>query len=84
VSSYYLESKIHELDLNNFDRIKTYIAELKTLNEKLNNCGKDYKNTDTALIILIEHELPSCFDMFIQNRNRAIEMSKGTTKPTFD
>ena len=56
---------------------------MKTLNEKLNNCGKDYKKNDTALIIFVEHKLSSCLDMFIQTRNRAIEMSKGTTQPTF-
>jgi hypothetical protein len=84
IVAYYLEKKIHELDPNNFDRIKLYIVELKTLNEKLNNCGKDYKKIDTALIILVEHKLPSCFDMFIQTRNRGIKMSKGTIKPNFD
>ena len=57
---------------------------MKTLNEKLNNCGKDYKKTDTALIILVEQKLPSCFDMFIQTRNRALELSQSTMKPTFD
>jgi hypothetical protein len=79
VFAYYLEKKIHELAPNNFDRIELYIDELKTLNEKLNNCGKDYKKTDIALIIIVEHKLSSCFDMFIQTSNRAIEMSKGTT-----
>ena len=57
---------------------------MKTLNEKLNNCGKDYKKTRTALIILVEQKLASCFDMFIQTRNRALELSQSTTKPTFD
>ena len=84
VYAYYLEKKIHELDTNNFDRIELYIAELKTLNEKLNNCAKDYKNTNSTLIILVEQTFPSCFDRFIQTRNRSIEMSKGTTKPSFD
>lgn len=84
LSTYYLEKKIHEIDPNNFDRIELYIAALKTLNKKLNNCGKDYKKIYIALIILVEHKLPSCFDMFIQTRNRSNEMSKGTTKPTFD
>ena len=37
-----------------------------------------------ALIILVEQKLPSCFDMFIQTRNRALELSQSTTKPTFD
>jgi hypothetical protein len=84
VSSYYLENKIHEIDPNNFDKIELYISELKTLNEKFNNCGKDHEKNDIALIILVEHKLSYCFDMFIQTRNRAIEISKGTTKPTFD
>ena len=57
---------------------------MKTLNEKLNSCGKDYKKTDTALIILVERKMPSCFDMFIQTRNRALELSQSTTKKTFD
>ena len=48
VSINYLEKKIHELDPNNFDRMELYIVELKTLNEKLNNCGKYYKKTNTA------------------------------------
>ena len=84
VSTYYLEKKIHELDPTNFDRVELYLVELKTLNEKLNNCGKDYKKTDTFLIILVEQKLSSCFDMFIQTRNRALELSQSTTKPTFD
>ena len=41
-------------------------------------------NTDTALIILVEHKFPSCFDMFIQTRNRALELSQNTMKHTFD
>ena len=57
---------------------------MKTLNEKLNKCAKDYKKTNTALIILVEQKLPSCFDMFIQTRNRALELSQITTKPNFD
>ena len=57
---------------------------MKTLNEKLNNCGKDYKKIDTALIILVEQKLLSCFDMFIQTRNRALELSQSTRKPSFD
>ena len=84
VFAYYLEKKIHELEPNNFDRIELYIAELKTLSEKFNSCGKYYKKMDTALVILVEHKLPSCFDMFIETRNKSIEMSKGTTKPTLD
>ena len=28
--------------------------------------------------------MPSCFDMFIQTRNRALELSQSTTKQTFD
>ena len=57
---------------------------MKTLNEKLNNCGKDYKKTNTAPIIIVEQKLPSCFDMFIQTRNRALELSQSNTKATFD
>ena len=57
---------------------------MKTLNEKLNCCGKDYKKTNIALIILIERKMPSCFDMFIQTRNRALELSQITTKQNFD
>ena len=57
---------------------------MKTLNEKLNNCGKDYKKTDISLIILVEQKLSSSFDMFIQTRNRALELFQSTTKPTFD
>ena len=41
--SYFIENKTHELDPNNFDWIELYIAEMKILNEKLNNCDKDYK-----------------------------------------
>ena len=84
VSAYYLENNIFELDPTNFDRVEFYLAEVKTLNEKLNNCGKDYKKTNIALIIVVEQNLPSCFDMFIQTRNRALELSQSTTKPTFD
>eukprot|EP00253_Pinus_taeda_P001586 PITA_01586 len=84
VSSYYLEKKIHELDPTNFDRVELYLVELKTLNEKLNNCGKYYKKTNIALITLVEQKLSSCFDMFIQTRNRALELSQSTMEPTFD
>ena len=83
VSAYYLEKNIFELNPTNFDRVEFYLAEVKTLNEKLNNCGKYYKKTDTALIIIVEQNLPSCFDMFIQTRNRALELSQSTTKPAF-
>jgi hypothetical protein len=58
VSAYYLENKIHELDPKYFERIESFLAELKTLNEKLNNCGKHYKKTDTTLVILVEQKLP--------------------------
>jgi len=74
VSSHYLEKKIFELDPTKFDRVEFYLAEVKTLNEKLNNCGKYYKKTDTALIILVEQKLPSCFYMFIQTSNKALEL----------
>ena len=84
VSSSYLEKNIFELDPTNFDRVEFYLAEVKTLNEKLNNCGKDYKKTSTAFIIPVEQKLPSCFDMFIQTRNRALELSQSTAKSTFD
>jgi hypothetical protein len=57
---------------------------LKTLNEKLNNCGKDYKKTNSTLVILVEKKMPSSFDMFIQTRHRAIEMSKGYMTPRFE
>jgi hypothetical protein len=84
VSAYYLEKKIHELDPKYFERIESFLVELKTYNEKLNNCGKDYKKIDTTLIILVEQKFPSVYDMFIQTWNRAIEMSNGTVKPTFE
>jgi len=84
VSAYYLEKKIFDLEPVDFERVELYLVELKTLNEKLNSCGKDYKKTDTALIILVERKMPSCFDMFIQTRNRALELSQSTTKQTFD
>jgi len=48
VSACCIEKKIHELAPNDFDMIELYIVELKTLNEKLNNCGKYYKKTNTA------------------------------------
>ena len=57
---------------------------MKTLNEKLNSSGKDYKKNDTALIIFVECKMPSCFDMFIQTRNRALKLSQSTMKQTFD
>ena len=72
VSSYYLEKKIFDLKHADFERIELYLAELKTLNKKLNSCGKYYKKADTALIILVEFKMPSCFDMFIQTRNRSL------------
>ncbi len=53
VSAYYFEKKIHSIDPSEFDRIESFLAEIKTLNEKLNACGKDYKKNDTALIILV-------------------------------
>ena len=56
---------------------------MKTLNAKLNNCGKYNNKTDIALIILVEQKFPYCFDMFIQTRNRALELSQSTTKPAF-
>ena len=40
VSAYYFEKKIHSIDPNEFDRIEYFLAEIKTLNEKLNACGK--------------------------------------------
>jgi hypothetical protein len=84
VSAYYMEKKIHELDPKYFERIESFLAELKTYNEKLNACGKDYKKIDTTLIILVEQKFPSYFDMFIQTQNRAIEMSNGSVKTTFE
>ena len=84
VSTYYLEKNIFDLGPTDFERFELSIAELKTLNDKLNSCGKDYKKTDTALIILVEHKMPSCFDMFIQTKNIALELSQSTTKQTFD
>ena len=84
VSAYYLEKKIFDLKPTDFERVELYLAELKTLNEKLNSFGKDYKKTDTALIILVERKMPSCFGMFIQTRNRALELSQSTMKQTFD
>ena len=84
VSAYYLEIKIFDLEPVDFERVEFYLAELKTLNEKLNSCGKDYKKTDTALTILIERKMPSCFDMFIQTRNRALKLYQSTTKQNFD
>ncbi len=57
---------------------------MKTLNEKLNNCGKDYKKINTALIIIVEQKLSACFNMFIHIRNTALEMSQSTMKPNID
>ena len=54
------------------------------LNEKINNYGKSYNKIDTALIILVEQKLPSSFDMFIQTRNSALELSQSTMKHNFD
>ena len=73
VSAYYLDTKIFDRELANFERVELYLAELKTLKEKLNICGKDYKKTDTTRIILVERKMPSSFDMFIKTINRAIE-----------
>jgi hypothetical protein len=84
VSTYYLEKKIHELDPNDFERIESFLSELKTLNEKLNNCGNDYKKTYTTLFILVEQKLSDSFHMFIQTRNREIEIYQGSMKPTFE
>ena len=56
----------------------------KTYNEKLINCGSNYKKNDNAFIILVEQKLPSGFDMFIQTRSRATKIYKGTMKPTFE
>jgi hypothetical protein len=50
----------------------------------LNNCGFDYKNNDTSLIIIVDKKLPLMYDMFIQTRNKIIEMSEGTLKPNFE
>ena len=61
-----------DLEPTIFERVELYLAELKNLNEKLNSCGKDYKKTDIALIILIERKMPSCFDVFVKTRNRAL------------
>ena len=72
VSTYYLEKKIFDLEPADFERVELQLAELKTLNEKLNSCGKDYKKIDIALIIIVERKMSSCFDMFIQTRNRAL------------
>ena len=84
VSTYYLEKKIFDLEPVDFERVELYLFKSKTLNEKLNSCRKNYKKTDIALIILIERKIPSCFDMFIQTRNRALELSQNITKQTFD
>ena len=80
----YLEKKVRELDPTNFKIEELYLTKLKTLNEKLINCGIGYNKTDTALIILIERKMTSSFDMFIQTRNRALELSQSATKATFD
>ena len=62
----------------------SFPIELKTYNEKLNNCGSDYKKNDNSLTILVEQKLPSCFDMFIQTRNKSIEISEVTLRATFE
>lgn len=41
VFAYYFENKIHSIDPKEFDRIKSFLVEIKILNEKLNACGKD-------------------------------------------
>ena len=84
VSAYYLENKIFDLEPVDFERVELYLSELKNLNEKLNSCDKGYKKTGTTLIILVECKMPACFDMFIQTRNRDLELSRSTTKQTFD
>ena len=33
VSAYYFEKKIHSIDPNEFDRMESFLAEIKTLNE---------------------------------------------------
>ena len=61
VSAYSLEKKIFDLKCADFERVELYLAELKTLNDKLNSCGIDYKKIDTALIILVERKMSSFF-----------------------
>ena len=47
-----IENKIHEFDPKDLDRIESFLAEIKIYNEKLNNCGKDYKKNGNSLIII--------------------------------
>jgi hypothetical protein len=84
VSSYYLKNKIHELYPKDFERIDQFIAELKSYNEKLNNCGFEYTKHDITLIILVENKFPQIYDLFIQPKNKSIEVSKGILKPNFE
>jgi len=84
VSAYYLKNKIHELYPKDFERIDQFIVELKSYNEKLNNCGFEYMKHDITLIILVENKFPQIYDPFIQPKNKAIEVSKGILKPNFE
>eukprot|EP01018_Ginkgo_biloba_P038716 Gb_00331 [translate_table: standard] len=84
VSAYYLERKLHELDPRDFERIEQLLAKVKSINEKLDQCGNDYKKSDAALIILVERKLSPIYDIFIQTRARAIKISIGRHKPLPD
>ena len=84
VSFCYLEKKVHDLDPTNLEIVEFYLAKLKMLNEKINNCGIDYKKIDIALTIIVEQKMSYYFDMFIQTRNTDLELSQSTTKHTFD
>ena len=83
VSTYYLEKNIFDLEPTDFERVELYLAELKTLNEKLNIFGKDYKKMGIAVVIIVEQKVSS-FGMFMETRNRALELSQTTTHPNFD
>ena len=53
VYAYYVENKIHELDPKYFDRIESFIYEIKTYNEKLNNHSTYYKRMVILLLFLL-------------------------------
>jgi len=58
-------------------------VKIKCYYEKLGHFGFDWKKNGISLIILVKNKLPPIYDLFIQYKNKCVEMSQGTHKHKF-